>query len=717
MVQLASPTAGLEEGGFRKWLSRNGEWLFVALTMVGALGVAGYGYRDQIAEQYYVYMHPPTVEQATLIPSALHVQLPTKFKTMYAVAYLKTDTYYRQTSRQVDPKGKVVFQVEVRLPNRPGWVDAARTADLIVLIYKSPEKAQKAPGEIRNLPRFLDWAQPEAVLSIDPNGKVKMQTPAGLEENSSRISRRRFIWTAAGALAGAPLGAVGGELMERAMPSGIPAKTTPAPWDLAGTRVWEKRLEEERDRSAVPNNAQLNMRFEAYARQMLEWTGGEKTPPPNFVLRVQEWWQRRRGIQYPNTTVRFGSPQPISGVRQIHSTPAWNQLRYLASVDVDELERQGVLGPEKGLQITVTPEAGQRKVVFKLPLDLHQGRPLRTDEFDQFLLIAQGSPGIEQQVKFVDAELIPEKEINPEDKAWSYQRAREWKLLGNGNALIELDFEGLVGDLQNTPGAIRELGIQLVTDGSDRPVTFTLSGWPSQSWTFERGKEALRYLESRVWAMRWLGAGAGMTAGALLGWELSRRSQTPPSAPAAVSDPHPAGLEETEAARLKLEGIVRTIGDETMKLLIDPYRVVDLAEEVPALQESLWEAGYSGIARLVPTALLPQAQQAPTVTVLVQGTQKEAILRKLAGKVAFTEEVSEANLVIGDADFDLQIKSQYLASRQGPFLEVNKSDVAERITVEFLINLQMGGLFVPGSILFLDRLVAGDFGEAVLVFA
>ena len=76
-----------------------------------------------------------------------------------------------------------------------------------------------------------------------------------------------------------------------------------------------------------------------------------------------------------------------------------------------------------------------------------------------------------------------------------------------------------------------------------------------------------------------------------------------------------------------------------------------------------------------------------------------------------------ADLVIGDAGFDPELKSRYLASRRGPFLEVNRPEVAEKITLEFLANLQMGGLLAPGAVLFLDRLVAGDFGGHILVFA
>ena len=179
-----------------------------------------------------------------------------------------------------------------------------------------------------------------------------------------------------------------------------------------------------------------------------------------------------------------------------------------------------------------------------------------------------------------------------------------------------------------------------------------------------------------------------------------------------------AGSAGKSAAQGMLEQILRGIGEKTMKSLVaDPARVIDLAVEMPVLKEMLEGADYSGIARLVPVALLPQASLISTITVLVQGSQKETIEQGLAGKVAFTDRVEEANLVIGDVGFDPELKSQYLASRQGPFLEVNKADVAERISVEFLTNLQTDGLFVPGSILFLDRLVSGDLGEAILVFA
>lgn len=196
-------------------------------------------------------------------------------------------------------------------------------------------------------------------------------------------------------------------------------------------------------------------------------------------------------------------------------------------------------------------------------------------------------------------------------------------------------------------------------------------------------------------------------------------SQIPLGNPLALMpEPAPAGLEEKEAARVRLEETIRAIGD-TMPLLNNPNRVVDLAVEMPELKlgDLIQEAGYTqGIARLVPTGLLPEAQQTATVTVLVWGSQRETVTGKLAGRVQFTEDVNEANLVIGDAGFDPELKSRYLASRRGPFLEVNKADVAERITVEFLMNLQTGGLLGPGTVLFLDRLVAGDFGVAILVF-
>lgn len=41
-------------------------------------------------------------------------------------------------------------------------------------------------------------------------------------------------------------------------------------------------------------------------------------------------------------------------------------------------------------------------------------------------------------------------------------------------------------------------------------------------------------------------------------------------------------------------------------------------------------------------------------------------------------------------------------------------EVAERITLEFLTNLSMGDLLAPGTVLFLDRMVTGDFGPTHL---
>ncbi len=165
-IDLPISFAGAEERG---WFSRNKGFFGMVALSVAVLGFAAYQIAgDQIAEQYYLYRHPPTVKQAAVMPSGLHVQLPPEMAGKYAVAYLETDRFYPQVITQVSADGTAAFHVEVRPPNRPGWI-AARGR--VVAVVNSKQAANVAFREIKD-PSALNRLNPAAVLTIDSDGKV-----------------------------------------------------------------------------------------------------------------------------------------------------------------------------------------------------------------------------------------------------------------------------------------------------------------------------------------------------------------------------------------------------------------------------------------------------------------------------------------------------------------------------------------------------------------
>lgn len=179
-----------------------------------------------------------------------------------------------------------------------------------------------------------------------------------------------------------------------------------------------------------------------------------------------------------------------------------------------------------------------------------------------------------------------------------------------------------------------------------------------------------------------------------------------------------AGLEEG-----KLEELVRYLRQEhvasTVELLIEPGKVVQLGDYFPVVGGMVKAAGFErGEARLVLTGTSAVLQG--KVRVFVAGAQAETLKRNLAQSpgVEIAETLDDTvTLVIADSSFDPAARREFLARRAGAFLQVDRPEVAQKITPALLAELAQEGLLRPGTFLLLNSLVAGDLGEAVLVFA
>lgn len=170
-----------------------------------------------------------------------------------------------------------------------------------------------------------------------------------------------------------------------------------------------------------------------------------------------------------------------------------------------------------------------------------------------------------------------------------------------------------------------------------------------------------------------------------------------------------------EARDMLNEFIARRVIADTLLYLIDPQRVVDVADKFDGLSKLAENAGYrEGLARMVPPAVLEEAFVGTEVPVYVQQGWlgqvtpglHDAIDKKL---IRWAKTLEEAAIVIGGDNVSIR--------RDQVLIQVN-DQTASKVTAGLLQYLQKQGLLEPGSIVVLHRLFkGGDFGEALLIFA
>ncbi len=147
---------------------------------------------------------------------------------------------------------------------------------------------------------------------------------------------------------------------------------------------------------------------------------------------------------------------------------------------------------------------------------------------------------------------------------------------------------------------------------------------------------------------------------------------------------------------------------DTIRQLMKSGAAGDMTRYFDRLSTLAKEAGYRGIAQLVPFARLREAAIEGQVAVYVQDAPWANTVRENLGRlesIALVSSIEKANLVIGDEN-----------TRVGPrqaLIQVDQK-TAQYVTVGLLNHLQKQGLLKGGSIITLYK---GDFGEALMIFA
>ncbi len=134
------------------------------------------------------------------------------------------------------------------------------------------------------------------------------------------------------------------------------------------------------------------------------------------------------------------------------------------------------------------------------------------------------------------------------------------------------------------------------------------------------------------------------------------------------------------------------------------------------LSEEARKAGYRGTVAIVPTAYLPE--NPPIIAgfrVYVQTVGKETVENNLRPFVQIVQDPDKADLIVADLSFETG-KRQELLLQGKIFLEVT-AETAPAVTPFFLIHLQARGLLEKGAYLFVGKLLQGDLGEGLLIFA
>lgn len=148
---------------------------------------------------------------------------------------------------------------------------------------------------------------------------------------------------------------------------------------------------------------------------------------------------------------------------------------------------------------------------------------------------------------------------------------------------------------------------------------------------------------------------------------------------------------------------------------VDGDRVVDLHHYFPELPE--------GEALLVPTVLLPSAPlDMKYLKVFVQDDWKEMVEKNFAAQpwaVEIADKIDDSvDVVIGDSEFQKILQQKFLGSWPWAFLEVDSKEVAKRITLALLANLESHGLLRSGTVLVLEKvLIDWKSQEVILIFA